>query len=260
LRECQGDYIQWLDADDLLAPDKIERQMAFAETSEKMDVLYASAWGTFYYRPHKAKFRPTPLWQDLDAVEWLILRLSNPWMMHPSSWLVSRWLTDQAGPWDERLVRNQDGEYFFRIVSSCNFVKFIPESCCYYRKVNPSSVSSLRSRKVNESICLSIDLETRHVLERENSERTRRACISRLNVGVSILASDTPDLADNLRERIIDLGGEFVPKSTSMKYAFAKVIIGDRNARFLKNLMWKIHRRIYCSIDRWLFKFSRIGS
>src|SRR5207247_768048 len=24
---CQGDYIQWLDADDLLAPDKIARQM-----------------------------------------------------------------------------------------------------------------------------------------------------------------------------------------------------------------------------------------
>ena len=24
---CQGDYIQWLDADDLLAPDKIEKQM-----------------------------------------------------------------------------------------------------------------------------------------------------------------------------------------------------------------------------------------
>jgi len=28
LRLCQGDYIQWLDADDLLAPDKIERQFA----------------------------------------------------------------------------------------------------------------------------------------------------------------------------------------------------------------------------------------
>src|SRR5215831_19001178 len=25
---CQGDYIQWLDNDDLLAPDKIERQVA----------------------------------------------------------------------------------------------------------------------------------------------------------------------------------------------------------------------------------------
>src|ERR1700751_2842411 len=28
LQLSQGDYIQWLDADDLLAPDKIERQLA----------------------------------------------------------------------------------------------------------------------------------------------------------------------------------------------------------------------------------------
>jgi glycosyltransferase involved in cell wall biosynthesis len=27
LQFCQGDYIQWLDADDILAPDKIERQL-----------------------------------------------------------------------------------------------------------------------------------------------------------------------------------------------------------------------------------------
>src|ERR1700722_5430389 len=28
LQHCKGDYIQWLDADDLLARDKIERQLA----------------------------------------------------------------------------------------------------------------------------------------------------------------------------------------------------------------------------------------
>src|SRR6267378_3785357 len=28
---CQGDYIQWLDADDLLGPDKIAKQMEAAE-------------------------------------------------------------------------------------------------------------------------------------------------------------------------------------------------------------------------------------
>lgn len=76
--ECQGDYIQWLDADDLLAADKIERQLNAADTHDDSDVLLASAWGRFYYRPSKAKFRPTPLWRDLDTVEWLVLRLANP--------------------------------------------------------------------------------------------------------------------------------------------------------------------------------------
>jgi len=30
--ESRGDYVQWLDADDLLAPEKIARQMAVLET------------------------------------------------------------------------------------------------------------------------------------------------------------------------------------------------------------------------------------
>src|SRR6478736_5222717 len=31
LELCQGDYIQWLDADDLLSPDKVAKQVAVAE-------------------------------------------------------------------------------------------------------------------------------------------------------------------------------------------------------------------------------------
>ena len=65
----QGDYIQWLDADDLLAPDKIANQLK--STSGKRTLL-SSAWGHFFYRHSKAQFKPTPLWCDLSPVEWLI--------------------------------------------------------------------------------------------------------------------------------------------------------------------------------------------
>lgn len=251
LRECQGDYIQWLDADDLIAPNKIERQIAVAETDlMPSDVLYTSAWGSFYYRPNKAKFQSTPLWQNLDAIEWLILWFSNTWMMFPAVWLVNRWLTDQAGPWDERLARNQDGEYFCRVISHCKYIKFVSESRSYYREINPSSISSSTSRKALESLCLSFDLETRHVLEMENSERTRRACISRISQRVPFFDEEAPDLADKLRQRIKDLGGEFVPMGTSRKYALAKNIIGNKNAWLLKKMTWQVYRRISCNIDR----------
>lgn len=256
--ECQGDYIQWVDADDLLHPDKIERQMIIAEKETTPRVLFASAWGKFYYRPRKAIFRPTPLWRDLDAVEWLILRLSNPWMMQTSSWLVSRWLTNQAGPWDERLKRNQDGEYSCRIVSHSDFVRFVSESRCYYRITNPASVSNSRSRQALESICLSNDLETRHLLARENSDRTRRACINRLNLAVSLLDVEAPDLADLLRRRIEDLGGEIVPMNTSRKYVLARRIFGERNAGYLKKVVWETQGRILCSIDRWISKYDGV--
>src|SRR5882724_7245521 len=71
LRLCQGDYIQWLDADDLLAPDKIERQLAALREVDSRRTLLSSAWAFFNYRTHRARFVPTSLWQDLSPVEWL---------------------------------------------------------------------------------------------------------------------------------------------------------------------------------------------
>src|SRR5271166_3102837 len=52
----QGDYIQWLDADDLLSPDKIAKQMAPAEESLSTRTLFSSGWGYFRYRTDLAKF------------------------------------------------------------------------------------------------------------------------------------------------------------------------------------------------------------
>jgi len=252
--KCQGDYIQWIDADDLLAKDKIERQLYVADTITDPYILLTSAWGRFYCRPEKTKFRPNPLWRDLDAVEWLVLRLANPWWMHPSSWLVSRQLTEKAGPWEEKLARDQDGEYFCRIVSLSQHVKFVSDARCYYRMANFSSVSNSTSRNALESICLSIDLSISHVLAREDSERTRKACISRLNIEASLMEYKAPDLADRFRNRIAELGGEVVSQNTSRKYALIKKLIGERNARRLKNKEWRIRQNIYRSSDRWLAK------
>jgi len=53
---CQGDYIQWLDADDLVSPDKVAKQMAAAEQYQDTRRLLSSGWGYFMYRPSRAKF------------------------------------------------------------------------------------------------------------------------------------------------------------------------------------------------------------
>src|SRR5439155_24592191 len=62
----RGDYIQWLDADDLLSPDKVAHQMQAAGQTRDRRMLFSSPWAYFRFRPAKAKFIPTPLWSDLD--------------------------------------------------------------------------------------------------------------------------------------------------------------------------------------------------
>ncbi len=117
---AQGDFIQWLDADDLLDPGKIRHQMEAQERIPGSRVLFTSAWGRFYFCVSRARFTPGPLWADLEPVEWMIRKFETCDWMNPTAWLVSRKLIDMAGLWDERLSLSgdDDGEYVFRLVAA----------------------------------------------------------------------------------------------------------------------------------------------
>src|SRR5205807_6645570 len=65
----KGDYIQWLDADDLLVPNKIASQMKALEEGLSPRALLSGPWGRFRYRASKTRFEPTALWNDLSPVE-----------------------------------------------------------------------------------------------------------------------------------------------------------------------------------------------
>jgi len=52
----QGESVQWLDADDLLAPNKIAKQVEALNRYGSKQTLFSSAWGYFYYRLNNANF------------------------------------------------------------------------------------------------------------------------------------------------------------------------------------------------------------
>src|SRR2546426_361681 len=121
---AQGTYIQFLDADDLLAPDKISQQLKGRNNNSDARTLLTSAFGKFFFCQHRAQFRPDSLWQDLAPVDWILKKfMENVWM-NPAAWLVSRRLTELAGPWDERLSPSgsDDGEYMCRLVARSEMV------------------------------------------------------------------------------------------------------------------------------------------
>lgn len=252
MRACQGDYIQWLDADDLLSPDKIERQLKVAEIENDPYLLFSCRWGRFFYRPSNARFQPNSLWRDLTPIDWLNAWLSERLMMANSAWLVSRQITDKSGSWDERLTLDDDGEYFSRVVCASELVKFVPEACSYYRIANPSSLSRSVSLKSLESLCLSVELTVDHLLNRDDGEPIRKGCVRRLNEDASRLEGYAPDMARRLRDRIGALGGEVVQETRSSKYTFLKGIVGERNARLLKEAEWRARCRFCGSWDRLL--------
>jgi glycosyltransferase involved in cell wall biosynthesis len=227
----QGDYIQWLDADDLLAPEKIAKQMETRDDCRNDRTLFSGAWGRFIYRSSRASFNPTPLWCDLSPLEWLMRKLEQDLFMQPATWLVSRALTEAAGPWDPRLSLDDDGEYFCRVVLACDGVRFVPDARMFYRRQLDSLSQTGRSPKKLESQFLALQLQIRHVRSLEDSERVRSVCVKFLQHYASCFYPERPDLFQKIEQMAAGLGGRLEMPRLPWKYAWIKAIFGWNTAK-----------------------------
>jgi len=254
---AQGDYIQWLDADDILAPDKIERQMKASERLGNSRILLSSPWAEFYYQPHIAKFVKSNLWQNLDPVEWLVIKFNEHVYMTNNTWLVSRELTELAGPWDERLLRDQDGEYFCRVVAASEKVMYVPEANAYYRRSSPKSVSGGLSKKAKESEFLSKTLCISYLRSLEDSERTRKACLIFLKNGFGYHHLKQSSIIQQASALAKELGGELTPAVPKPGLRVARAILGRSSAEKTRRLAWVLKVLIKANWDRLLYELSK---
>jgi glycosyltransferase involved in cell wall biosynthesis len=243
----QGDYIQWLDADDLLHPHKIEVQLVSEDLNRDETTLSCGIWGAFLHRKYRAKFNPSPLWNDLTPREWIVSRFRVGGWVQPSCWLIGRKLAEKTGPWDERLSMADDGEYSTRLVATSKYVRFKPSSICYYRYGWPTSLSSKRSSEAWRSLSLCTKLCVNHLLHLEESDETRKACVNFLKRVRSFLYtfSGQPvvlEIIEDFEELIGNLGGEVSLPSERRLFWLVRKAIGRRNAAWVKQISW--HQRL----------------
>jgi hypothetical protein len=258
---AQGDYIQWLDADDLLAPDKIALQLAALRETDTRRTLLSGAWGGFFYRVGKAKFSPSPLWADLSPLEWLLRKMESGAHMQTATWLVSRELTRAAGPWDTRLLVDQDGEYFCRVKLASDGIRFVSDAKVYYRRTDTSRVSHIGgSRAKQESVLLSTELMVRAVLSLEDGPKTRAACAKYLQKRVLDIYPEHGDLAEQLQRLAASIGATLRFPASPRRYMWLQGLIGWRAAARTRMLVRAIRTESVRSIDRMLFGLERARS
>lgn len=258
----QGDYIQWLDADDILAPDKIEKQMQVQPSCQNKSTLLSSAWGSFFYRTSRAKFTPTPMWRDQSPIEWLVQKCERATYMPPATWLVSRELTMAAGPWDTRLSLDDDGEYFCRVVSASDRIRFVRESKVFYRMSGDGSLSSsYKAGKKLESQFLSMQLHLAHLRALEDSERVRAACLKYMQLCLLYFYPARLDLVRQVRQLALGLGEELeLPHLRNWKYAWLQKYIGPHMASRAQVSGQKLRAFCLRGWDRALFHFEKQNS
>lgn len=230
LRAARGDFIQFLDADDLLAPDKIARQVEALARTER-DVLASGEWGRFTIVPSDAQFIPEAVYAAGSGVEFLQLHYETGSMMQPGAWLAPRALLDRAGPWDESLSLNDDGEYFARVMLAARRLEHVPGSRCYYRAVSRGSLSRRRDERALLSLYHSVELTIAHLLAADASLRTRSACAHGWLRLACELYPDQPGLAAQAEAHSRALGGSDRPLPGGRLFQLTSRLFGWRTAR-----------------------------
>lgn len=244
-----GDYIQWLDADDLLAPNKIARQMEARKRASGKRTLFSGPWGAFMYRPDRARFAPTSLWADLSAVEWLLYKLSENIYMQTATWLVSRELTEAAGPWDTRLIGDDDGEYFCRVLLASDRVCFAPDAKVYYRTFGFNNLSYIGNNpKKIKAHWLSMKKHIAYLRSLEDSPRVNMACILYLRTSLIYFYPEQSDIVEEAERMAEELGERLGLPHLSWKYLWIQRLFGWRLAkpaqRQLRKLHWTVEKRL----------------
>lgn len=252
---CQGDYIQWLDADDLLAPDKISRQMALLEQPNVTSrTLLSSEYGRFLHRWQRAQFVSTALWEDLTPVEWLLRKLDHNLWMQTATWLVSRELSEVSGPWDTRMLSDDDGEYFCRVLLKSDGTRFAPSAKMYYRGFRFDSLAHVgKSDRKRDALWLSMQLHINYLRSLEDSQRTRIAAINYLQRNLIHFYPERTDIIEQAEHLARDLGTQLQPPNLSSKYQWIKSTFGWTAAKDtalrLRKLRWSVAK----SVDRMMF-------
>ena len=149
--KSSGEYIQYLDADDLLSPNKIESQMKILTINTGLCVS-SCGWGRFQKHSVDVNWENSKINKSYsNPIDFLIDCWNGYGTMPIHSWLTPRALVERAGSWNEDLLINQDGEFFSRILFFAKKIKYCAEAKVYYRSGNLNSVSQLNSKKYGKA-------------------------------------------------------------------------------------------------------------
>lgn len=257
LRLAQGDYIQWLDADDLLSADKIERQLAALSEVNSNRVLLSAPWAPFHYRTRRAQFRPTSLWHDLSPVEWLVRKMGENLHMQTATWLTSRELADAAGPWDTRLISDDDGEYYCRVLLASEGTRFVPGANVFYRVTTANRWSYIgTSDKKKDALLVSMKLHVQYLRSLEESDRVRKACLTYMQNWLRYFYPERPDIVSELQTLATEIHGHLEVPRLRWKYAWMKPIFGFKAAKSAQMALPQLKASVVRSWDKAMYRLE----
>lgn len=155
-RHCDGEFIQYLDADDLLAPCKLQTQLASIRRS-KAEVAYGD-WLKFRLLPDGTRVVQERFVRQLGPSP--EIDLFTGFWCPPAAYLVRRTVVDRVGGWHPHLPVIQDARFMLDCALRGAAFVYCAGLMAEYRMHDTGSVST-RSRIAFLDDCLRNALEVR---------------------------------------------------------------------------------------------------
>lgn len=146
IEASKGNYLQFLDSDDLLSENKIKSQIEILLQNQSDYNLISCKWEKFSNTSNEIQFNIRDDYRSFDSPKSYFDLIGKVGGFYPPHcFLTNRKIIKRAGFWNENIIKSQDAEFFFRVISNSQKILFDKQSYVLYRGSSNQNVSSLNT-------------------------------------------------------------------------------------------------------------------
>lgn len=154
LENASGDFIQFLDSDDLISANKISEQIRLLKDRTE-NVIAICKWGRFKnYIDDSEVNESLRSYRSFDNMLFFLDELGySKGYFPPNAYLIKMDIIRKVGLWNENISINDDGEFMMRVIASTDKIYFAPNAIAYYRYTENGNLSNFNDKeRVNDAI------------------------------------------------------------------------------------------------------------
>lgn len=137
IQQAIGDFISFIDADDLWTIDKLQLQLEALQKTPDAGVAYS--WTTFVDEKGNVLYKQEPVFHEGNVYPQLLV---GNFILNGSNVLIRRQFVESVGGFHAPLKYAEDWEFYIRLSTLCHFV-LVPKHQIIYLRSSQSATSKV---------------------------------------------------------------------------------------------------------------------
>ncbi|MEM6515879.1 MAG: glycosyltransferase family 2 protein [Bacteroidota bacterium] len=249
ISKASGRLIKFLDADDILAADCIEKMVE--KWQENPSRLVFGEWHHFVENIKHVSWNNNEIYKDYDnALDWYVDNYYlTGGMLAAWMWLIPKQLILKAGGWDERLTITNDLEFSTRLVLHSDGIGFAKEAKHYYRKGSANAMTGVMKLGLPDatakSVVTGLNSAREVMLKAENSPRMRLVYANLYQKWIFLFYPKHKDHVKEFEAQVKKLGGSNISPKGGRLYNLLLVFLPWK---LVTKLQFFLHSTIWTPI------------